>query len=295
MAGENPYDQIARAKRMQMLAREHHLEHIRRYIRLFEVLAGQSLLAGVQAAILGSTNADNWYDFRRNAAQIVQPAVPWDQAGADILGDIDGACRVLRENGKVAPNVMFFGQDVSRVFLSDTTIQTFADITGFNFIRFGANNFSLPANLQELVDAGATPMGMLFTPEGNLIWCFTYVHIFTDNNGITQHYMPLHSVFIAYYGARCDRYFGPPERIPVTPDDNMWYQYMFGMDMMTPVMPAKIHGRANTINPSMFYCDAYPAGDKKKVTVRTQSAPIFGTTQTDAFFTLHHVLSGSES
>jgi len=292
--GENPYEQKSRIERLRGLAREHHLEHIRRYVRLFEVLAGQSLLSGVQAAILGAQNPDNWYDFRRNAAHIVQPAIPWNQPGANILGDIDNACRALRQNGKVKANVMFFGQDVSRVFLDNVTIQRMADIAGFNFIRFGSNNFSLPANLQELVNAGANPMGMLFTPEGNLLWCFTYVDVFTDNDGNVQHYMPLHSVFIAYYGARCDRYFGPPERLPITSVDNAWYQEMFGMNMLQPVMPANIKS-GGVVNPAMFYCDAYPAGDKKKLTIRTQSAPIFGTTQTDAFFTLHHVLGGSES
>jgi hypothetical protein len=293
VAGENPYEAMPREARIRMLAREHHLEHIRRYVRLFEGLAGLSLLGGQMPAILGSNNADNWYDFRRNAAQIVAPTVPWDAPGADILGDIDDACRILRENGKVKPNVMFFGQNVSRVFMADATIQALADISGFNFIRFGESGFNMPANLNELVAAGANPMGMLFTPEGNLIWCFTYVDVYTDDNGDAQHYMPLNSVFIAYYGARCDRYFGPPERLPLTSADAAWYQEMFGMNINAPMLPANIKGGGGVVNPAMFYCDAYRSGDNKKVTVRTQSAPIFATTQTDAFFTYYSVLTRS--
>jgi len=45
----------------------------------------------------------------------------------------------------------------------------------------------------------------------------------------------------------------------------------------------------------MFYCDAYPSGDKKKVTIRTQSAPIFATTQTDAFLTFTSVIDDGRS
>jgi hypothetical protein len=41
------------------------------------------------AAILGTTNADLIYDFNRNAGHVVTPAIPWNMAGADILGDID--------------------------------------------------------------------------------------------------------------------------------------------------------------------------------------------------------------
>lgn len=298
MAGENPYDKRARSARLKALAREHHMEHIRRYVRLFEVLAGLSLLGGQMPAILGSTNADNWYDFRRNASLIVQPALAWNDAsktGALILADIDGGCRALREIGHVSPNVMFLGQNLAGVFFGNTGIQTWADVYGFNFLRAGSEGFSLPSGLNDLVSAGAKSLGKLMTPEGNILYVFTYLDGFTDDDGMFQHYMPLNTCFLAYYGARCDRYFGPPERLPVTSMENAWYQDMFGMDMMTPVMPANIKNPSGIVTPAMFYCDAYPAGDKKKVTVRTQSAPIFATTQTDAFYTLYNCLGTSES
>ena len=295
MAGENPYDAMSRFMRLRGLAREHHMEHIRRYVRLFEILAGLSLMGGQHPAILGSTNADNWYDFRRNAAQIVQPAVPWNQPGADILGDIDNAITILRQNGHVRPNVIFMGGDVCQVFLSDTVIQSFADITGYSFVRAGVDGYTLPSNLADLVDAGADVIGRLTTPRGRTLWIMTYDAVYTDEAGDAQPYLPLQTVFIAYYGARCDRYFGPAERLPITSVENAWYQEMFGMNMLAPVMPANVKNPSGIVTPAMFYCDAYPAGDKKKVTIRTQSAPIFATTQTDAFFTYHHVLGGSES
>lgn len=294
VAGENPYDRKSKTDRLRLLAREHHLEHIRRYVRLFEVLSGMSLLGGQMPAILGSANADNWYDFRRNASLIVTPAVPWNDPAADILGDIDDGCDALREHGHVRPNVMFLGGNLCKIFLSDTTIQAFADIKGYSFIFVGPAN-QPPSSLQALIDGGADAIGRLTTPKGRTLWIFAYDGIFTDDDGVSMNYMPLNTCFLAYYGARCDRYFGPAERLPVTPDDNMWYQYMFGMDMMAPVMPANIKNPSAIITPQMFYCDAYPAGDKKKVTIRTQSAPIFATTQTDAFYTLYNCLGGSES
>lgn len=289
VGGENPYEIKSRIDRTRSLAREHHLEHIRRYVRLFEVLAGLSVLGGTHPAISGSTNTDNWYDFRRNAAHIATPATPWDAAGADILGDIDAACRLLRQNGKVKPNVIFFGQNVMPVFINDTTVQTQSDNRRFELINVSTNN-PVPPQFMPLVEGGAVPRGRLRTPEGFDLWMFTYIDIYNDDDGDAVNYMPLNSCLIAYYGARCDRYFGPPERLPVTASEMAWYQEMFGMNMAVPMMPANIQNRAAAVTPGMFYCDAYPAADKKKVTIRTQSAPIFATTQTDAFFTYYSCL-----
>jgi hypothetical protein len=289
MAGENPYDGVERSTRTRLLAREHHMEHIRRYVRLFEALAGSALLTGQHPAISGSNNPDNWYDFRRNASLIVSPAVPWNDPAADILGDIDAGIDTMRQIGKAKPNVIFFAGDVCNVFLNDSVIQTFADILGYSLVRAGSEMFNLPSNLQDLVDAGADPIGRLTTPRGRTLYIMTYDGVYTDDAGVYQKYLPDGTVFMAFYGARCDRYFGPPERLQIVSADVQLYQEMFGMNLNAPVMPANIKGGA-IITPAMFYCDAYRSNDAKKISIRTQSAPIFSTTQTDAFYTFTDVL-----
>jgi len=304
VAGENIYEGRERIDRMRLLAREYHFEHIRRYVRLFEVLAGLSLLGGQMPALTGpgANDPDMWYDFRRNAAHFIIPAVPWNQSNANILGDIDAGCRLMRENGKVSPNVIFFGQDVFPVFINNLTVKTLADNRRYELIEVSTNN-PVPPMFADLVAGGAIPRGILRTPEGWSMWMFTYVDIFTDGNGDAQHYMPLNGAFMAYYGARCDRMFGPSERLPLVPSDMTWYQEMFGFSPMAfPLPPMKGQGPNNVpssyggiVTPQMFYCDAYRSGDNKKVTVRTQSAPIFATTQTDAFVTFSHVLGQPSS
>ena len=47
-----------------------------------------------------------------------------------------------------------------------------------------------------------------------------------------------------------------------------------------------MHIPTNTIMANMFHSDAYMAANGKAVTVRTQAAPIFATTMTDAFVTI---------
>ncbi len=294
VAGENPYEGRSRIDRMRSLAREHHLEHIRRYVRLFEVLAGSSILTGQMPAILGTNNADMIYDFRRNAAHFVAVANPWDGATADIMGDIDGACELIRENGHITPNVAFIGGDAFDAFIKDATVQALADNRRFELIEVSTNN-PVPPMLAPLVASGAIPRGRLRTPKGYELWLFTYIDVYTDDDGDAQKFLPEGTAVIAFYGARCDRFFGPPELLPIDSQKAAWYQEIFGMNMLAPPMPPNIKNLGAVVNPAMFYSDAYKAQDDKKITVRTQAAPIYATTQTDAFVTLTNLVEGDES
>lgn len=284
VAGENPFQQKDRLDRMRILANEHHLEHMRRYSRLFEFLASESLLKGTMPAILGTTNSDLIYDFKRRATHIVTVGTKWDNS-ADIMGDADDSCRLIRADGKVKPNFMILGGDSMDALIKDTTMAALADNRRFELFNVGTG-LTVPSNLQPLVDAGAEPRGRLLTSKGYSLWIFTYVDLYTNSSGVTTDYMPQDQALIGYFGARCDRYFGPPDRLPVTSQEVAWYNEMFGFNMLAPPMAPNVKNAGAVINPGMFYSDAYPSEDKKKVTIRTQAAPIFATTMTDAFVTL---------
>jgi hypothetical protein len=293
IAGENPYDGKNKFDRMRKIAMEHHNEHIRRYVRLFELLCYYSLFTGQQPAILGTTNADLIYDFGRSASLTIAPAVPWDNAAADIMGDIDGAIDTMRQVGKVRPNVMFMGGDVAQAFFNDDVIQALADNRGFTLVRAG-QNAPVPAQYSALAEAGADYRGFLITPKGRQLELFTYSDYYDDSDGDSQQYMPDGEVLLAQYGARCDRYFGPSERLPLLSIDQALYSEMFGFNPMSTPMPDNIAG-GGIVTPQMFYCDAYRSNDNKKVTIRTQSAPIFATTQTNSFCKLYNLIEGDAS
>ena len=106
--------------------------------------------------------------------------------------------------------------------------------------------------------------------------------------------MPLGTAFFAKYGAKTERLFGPSERLPLVSTDMAMYAEYFGFSPMAAPMPPRIEG-SGIVTGDMFYCDAYRSNDNKKVTVRTQSAPVFKTTQTDAFVTLTGLITGDES
>jgi hypothetical protein len=291
LPGENPYELMPQQARLRTLAQKHHAEHIRRYVRLFETLAGLSVLGGAHPAILGSTNADNWYDFRRNAGLLVSPTVKWDDPAADIIGDWDFAFDELRRLGHCIPDMTFAGANVLPVILNNATIQAMADNRGFQMVRAGDQNWTLPARYQRFVDAGATPIAWFMTPRGHRFYLFAYDGIVTDDNNVVVNLMPVNSFLFAYSGARCDRYFGPGEVLPVDPITAQLYQFYFGLNMMAPVIPAGVKNPNGTITPQMFHCDAVFDVSRKKISTRTQTAPIFATIQTDSFFTYYLCLT----
>ena len=277
---------MTRMDRLRYHALKIHHENVRRQVRLFEVLAAQSVLTGKQDAILGTTNTDLQYDFRRNSTHTVTVGTSWAGGSADILGDIDAGCAKVRSNGRTMPDMMVLGSTAMNSFVKDTTVAALADNRRFEFLQVGRNN-PMPQKFQRFVDGGFIAQGVLRTPAGYELWLFTYLDIYNrPSDGAATKYMPDENVIIASSMARCDRYFGPPENLPMVPMREALYRDYFGFDPMQPPMPAKMRAAGNVIDPAMFYCDAYVSGDWKKITIRSQSAPIFATTMTDAFVVL---------
>ncbi len=283
VADENPYAGRARVDRMRSLASSYYAEHIRKYVRLFEVLAAMSLLTGQQPAIMGTLNADFIYDFRRNVANTITPAIAWDQSTADILGDIDGGCDIAQQNGHVTPNCLFLAATEVNSFINNPTVRLLADNRRFELINVNSA-IPVPANLAPLVAAGATTLGRIVTPLGRELWIFTDNYGFTAPNGAYTKYLPNGWALLAFYGARCDRYFGPPELLPIDPVTAQMYQFYFGMNIMAAPTPPNVKNASAVISPAMFYNSMLKLNDKV-ISMKTQSAPIFATTQTDAFVT----------
>lgn len=288
-AGENPFSGRSRLDRMRSRALEIHQESIRRIVRLFEYLASCSVLTGKMPAIFGTTDTNLLYDFLRPTSHIITVAQEWDQAGSDPLGDVDTACGLIRAHGHARADMMILGTQVMDAFVAHATVTALADNRRFELIEVGRN--PVPPNMQRFVDAGAIPRGRLRTPAGNELWLFTYLDVYTAADGDTESYMPVDLALIAASTARCDRLFGPGESLPNVPARDQLYQQLFGFAPGMAPLPSGILDVSNTVSPAMFYNDAYVSDNWKRVTCRTQSAPIFATTQTDAFVTLHGLIS----
>lgn len=281
VAGENTYENRTRMYRLRHHAAKIHQESVRKMVRLFEVLATQSILTGKQDAIIGG-GTDLQYDFRRNSTHTVTVGTSWAGGSGDIMGDLDGGCAKLRANGHAMADMLILGSTAMKSLIKDTTVSALADNRRFEFVRVGMNN-PAPAKFQRFIDGGFVPQGVLRTPDGYELWLFGYVEVYTAAGGTATKYLADDKAVIASSGARCDRYFGPPENLPMVPMRAQLYREFFGFDPSAMPVPVRMKAAAGIIDPAMFYADAYISSDWKKISVRTQTAPIFATTQTDAF------------
>ena len=285
LAGENPYARRTRTERLRELAMENHNEHVRRFVRMFEHLCSLSILTGKMPAILGTTVSDLEYDFQRRPSHIVTVANTWDSVSADIMGDLTSASEKVRADGHVHPDMLLVGDNALEALLKDPAMLALADNRRFDQIEV-RSGYNAPEKFQRFLDGGFLPRGRLQLPSGYELWVFSYVDGYTDEAGDFTKYLPADEALVCYSQARCDRYFGPPERLPMTASEEAYYQEYFGFSPAQPPMPPNIYGGDRTISPAMFYFDAYVADTKKNLTIRTQTAPIFATTMTDAFVTL---------
>jgi hypothetical protein len=289
--GENPYMPADHLTRLRRLALDHHKEQVKRTVRLFEVLAAQSILTGVQDAIIGG-GAANQYDFCRNATHSFAAVASWGVAGSNIVRDIEHACTHIRTDASVNPDFMLLGQTAMTGMLANTALLATSNNFRFNFVNLGGVSAggsvvgptSMPAKFQPMVDGGMIFRGTLETPQGFVLAVFTYMDTYTDGTGTVQPLMPLTDCLIGSSQAICDRYFGPPERIPMTPTELADRRFYFGIEPGPSMVPA-LKGGSDIITPSMFYFDAYKSG-RREITIETQSAPIFVPTMTDAWATI---------
>jgi len=286
VAGENPYQQATQQSRLRILARDKHTENMRRTIRMFEVLAVQSLMTGKQDAIIGTSDTNLQYNFQRSAGNTITVTIGWNQTSATIMADIDTACDRARTQGKVMPDFMGIGGNAMDAFLADPDVKEKADNRRFELIEISDKN-PVPAKFAKQIAGGWVPRGRLRTPKGYELWMFTYVDVYTNSSGNPVKYMPeTKAVITSVAMARMDRYFGPRERLPFTPAEIAEYQSLFGLNLAASPMPPKVRAAGDVIRPEMFYTDAYRTADKKKLSIRTQSAPIFATTVTDGVVVL---------
>ena len=166
VAGETQLQAMAKQDRLRILAFNNHKEHLRRFVRMFERLASQSILTGKMDALLGTSNADLQFDFRRNAGNTITVGTPWDNGAATIMANIDAGCRVHRINSKIRPDMAVVGSGALGAAQDNTLFKELADNRRFELIQVSTNN-PVPPKYQRFVDAGFIARGLLRTAAGH--------------------------------------------------------------------------------------------------------------------------------
>lgn len=276
---------VTRMFRLRYHAARQHNENYRRVARTCEVLAAQAIMTGKQDAILGTADANLKYDYKRSANLTIQCGTSWKGGTANILADIDGGCIKLRQIGHMTPDMALMGADAIDAFIRDATVQKLADNRRFTYIALG-DGAVMPGKFQRFVEGGFIFQGLLRTPQGYQLALFSYPEFYTDNNGNPTAYIAADKVLLASSTSRCDKYFGPPEQLPMTPTRAQFYREYFGFDPNSPMVPPNIKGVSNlACPPEACFCAAYNIGEKA-IEIEMQCAPIFVPVQTDAYVVL---------
>jgi len=281
--GEGPYQNVGPQARLRSLGTRAYLEGIRRIIRLQEILSWQSLRLGVQSISNIADTTTNIYDFRRNSANTPSLTHGWGNAAGVPMTDIDALCDTLLANGKLMPDFAIFGGTTMQYFLANSQVSTnYGNKLYFDLIQF-SSKFEPGPEFAKFVAAGLIPYGQLRTPKGYTLTVFTYPYVYQSYAGSITKYFPDTGCLIGSSQARADRAFGPPEAIPLTSVDMQQIMEWFGINPMSPSLPTNVLNPGATIQPNEFYLRAQKSDDGKAVSMMIQAAPIFCTTQTDAF------------
>jgi hypothetical protein len=289
--GETPYAQQTREDRMTRKAIKINMELIREQLRLHEYLAREAILTGSHPAILGTTNTDLIYDFYRKATHTFAAGAKWDVVGTDIIGDFDTAIDLIQQDSNNFGDYgAIIGASGMEGLRKNTQMKAEADIRRYEFVELGERPISLPTQFSRYIENGFALAGKVRTYKNRTVYLFTYDLTYTDDfttPGVDTEtpWMPVDKALVFTPNARCDKYFGPPDRLPIRSQEEQFYQETFGFNMTSSPMPA------NIVNPGVidfraFYFDAYEGADHKAVTLRAQSAGIFPSTETDAFVTI---------
>lgn len=275
MPGESVENPLSRMEKQLALAMKAHKEDLRRIIRKMEYSAAESIRTGAQTVKEGA------YDFYRKATHNTNATAVWsDTGGAVPITDLDTAgTLIFRDAGRVATDVIFSEQSWNE-FLNTDQIKELADSR--RIIHFFADmTAQVPAGYESWTAAGAVFQGQVKAGNWKLnMW--TYPAIWETDAGVQTQYLPDEEVIILAKGARFDRYFGPADRLEM--GDDMFYARVFGIGDMEAI-PANVMN-SGIFQSDMFHMDAFGGHNNKEISVRTQCAPIFPTTETDAIVKL---------
>lgn len=294
--GEGSFEGLSREIRLQRYAVRAYKIILQYMERLFERLAVQSITLGKQSGTVLGTPGTSDYDFRRNSGNSITLTHSWGNASGVPLTDLDTACQQVRSVGHLVPDFCILGATAfnnllfNAQLMSSSTYPTggYASQIYYNYVQFNMN-FKPDAKFDEFVACGLTPQGKIHTPSGYELTVFTYaMQGYNDplnSNTWTKYLNDIYAV-IGSTKARADRFFGPPEQLPLTALDQQRLMERFGFNPLLPPLPVSKWQDGDVIAPQMFYIDAYEGTSRENLTLRAQAAPVFVTTQTDAFVTL---------
>lgn len=272
LPGESMRNPLTKMERQMAYAIKLHNEGLKKIIRKAEYSAAESFRTGAQTVHQSAA-----YSFHRRSTHNASASVVWSTTATAVpITDLETACGLIYLDGLATPTDAIFSDQSWREFLATTQVSNLADKRRINHFSTDMTAVA-PAGYEAWIAAGALYQGQV--KAGNWVLnLWTYPAVWVTDAGVSTQYLPDEEVLVMAKSARFDRYFGPSDNLE-TQSPN-FYLENFGLGAIDG-MPMEIMN-AGIFQSNMFYLDAFAQGNGKALTVRTQCAPIFPTTQTDA-------------
>lgn len=129
-----------------------------------------------------------FYDEAANPA-VYTPTIAWDQTGAVIMKDIAAMCRMLKQRGLAATDVLC-GADVADVIQNDADILKKLDIQRLNI--GGIDPEELPEGVTKIARLNCS---------GNMVDVLCYEETYEDDDGTTKPFIGAGKVVVTAAGA----------------------------------------------------------------------------------------------
>jgi len=274
--------------RMKYWAAKGQLELVEQQLAMANHLAGQGIVRGYQEAILGTSSADEKYDFYRKSTHNVTLGVPWTtSATATPLDDLDDGCDVLVKDSGKLPEFALIGSTALEALNKTTQVTTYGNNLAYqSFFDLGAN-VSVPKKFSFLIQNGWEPAGRVRTLKGRVLWLFTSEEMEAVTAGSDTQTMPAKKVVLGNTNSRVDAQYGGPVTFPDTPTDLSLYQEWFGF--RPGVFP---NGTPNLtsglVDLRMFALDAFQNPEKTVRVIRSQFSPLYIPVATDEWYTIEN-------
>lgn len=191
--GETLYSSVSPAERAtRMQARDlNELQNM--IINRKNQMAAQILIEGKcdikgyaddgQVELIDTVSFDEWN-------QKITPTTTWDNAGADIYGDLKAASEMVQENAGMIPTVAVCGKNISNYILGNESIMKWLAIPT-------AANLSLMSFQPRIISPSITRIGYIQSLNLEL---YCYMETYTDTDGSIKPFIGEDDVIIGLTG-----------------------------------------------------------------------------------------------
>ncbi len=227
-------------------------------MRGLEVQASQILQTG-KLNLIGRDGTEMYQlDFKPKATHFPTVTTPWENDGADPIGDMEQLFEVIRADGKVNPNMIIMGSKAFRAALNNATFQENLD----------NRRIDLGTIEPRMLESGATLQGRIFVGAYEaLIW--TYPEVYDqENTQASTKYIDDYNVIVMSDKTRLDR-VSAIVPLPLGPDPRV-----------ATLMPGRLIDEANNLDVTP---NLYPTPNGRNIIAELLARILLVPVQIDGF------------